>query len=283
MKSYKLYWVSSGGWLDRIAEELRRIGHEVGEIPDPDFILGMTHSKVGEIKRVHQKYPKAFLINYNWDMYEWRREQDKEYEKLLYHSTEAWCPSQSVVYRMSQWLGLTNGNILKTYIPYFKAEISDKRYVLNPLRELPDRNYGFVEKVCKELNIPCVTPNHQLSQKEWEKTVAECSFLVSAYHEASTGGLSLIEGLYLGKPSLVSNSLHHGGRDYLGEWGFYFKDDDILDLKQKIKMLWNWKPVCDLEKAREFVRSNYSLETMVLTICQRLDKIKKEHSYVMEV
>lgn len=249
-----------------------------------DFIVGMSVSVQDKIWEAHAKYPHIPMINYNWDLYSWQFEKPREgeydwktYGQLLGKSIEVWCPSACTVQRMKDFFGLENGKVLKTFVPVdhlHNVEKKDSRYVLSALREIPDKNYGWTEKACEELGIPCVsTKANKFSKEEFKKVLAECSFIVSAYYEASTGGLSLIEGLYLEKPCLISDSPWMGAKDYLGDRANYFKHDDFEDLKKKIQNLWDDTP--KLAFNRDFVLKNYGLDTMALSVKERLDELSR--------
>ena len=73
--------------------------------------------------------------------------------------------------------------------------------------------------------------NHHRSEEEFQKWLAEANLLLCPYYEASTGGLSLLEGFNIGKPVLVCDSPYLGAKDYFGDNAFYFKNGDYEDLK----------------------------------------------------
>ena len=145
----------------------------------------------------------------------------------------------------------------------------DGNYVLNPLRGLPDDNYLMFEEVCDELKIPYISnKEHTYSFKEYQKIVANCSFMVSPYREASTGGLDIIQGYYLGKPVLIFGE-ENGGRDYLGNsvGVYYCKDKE--DMKKWIKDLWDNRRSVP-EENRRWVRKEYVAANMAKQIHQLL-------------
>jgi len=106
-------------------------------------------------------------------------------------------------------------------------------------------------------------------KEEFKERVASCSLLACGYLEASTGGLTLIEGLWNGKPSLISDSPYMGGKDYLGEFGFYFKHDDFEDLKIQLRKLFDNPPKIDIVKARQYIIKNFSHAVMA----KRLEEV----------
>jgi len=114
-----------------------------------------------------------------------------------------------------------------------------------------------------------------LSESEFQKRIANCTFLVCEYYEASTGGLTLLEGHRLGKPVLVSDSPYMGAKDYFGDRANYFKHDDYEDFKNKISEMWNNRTTLDREACVKFT-DRYSLENMVKEMIERMKVLKSE-------
>jgi hypothetical protein len=248
---------------------------------DSDFLIGISHSQLPIIKKLNEFYPHVPMINYNWDLYGWVDIDStagynwKGYGELLKKSLEIWTPSQEVNLRTEEFFGLgAKCKIIKTYARFFdyQAEVKDKRYVYQPVRHYTaDKNFGLLKKACLELNIPLYESLHSLPESDFQKVIAECSFLVCEYHEASTGGLTLLEGHRLGKPVIVSNSKYMGARDYFGERAIYF-DDDYESLKNTLQKTWNDTPKLDVEECRKFT-NRYSLDNMVSEMVNRLKKL----------
>lgn len=273
--------------LDPWVPELERRGHEVFvnnmNGGDVDFLIGASVSVQSRIWALHKQFPKVPMINYNWDVYEWvwthprgRSYNWKMYGDLLRASLEVWCPSESVVLRNIDWYDIPREKsfILKTFVRLFDYDnVTDEGFVLNPLRQIPDRNHGWFEKACEELNLPYKSSNHQLSEEDFKKVVASCSFMVCPWYEASTGGLTLIEGYALGKPVLVSESPYMGARDYFGDRAFYFKEGDYENFKARIKELWDDTPTLDREDCKQFVQQ-YTIESMIDKMEARLLELK---------
>ena len=174
-----------------------------------DFIICASISQLGRLVPLQTKYPQIPIIHYNWDLYEWHKSQNYDwltYGKSLQQSREIWCPSAEVILRTEEYYGLGRKcHIIKTFARLFDYDdVQDKRYIYNPMRAyFRDKNYGWAERACKELEIPLVESKHKLSQEDFEKTIAHCTFLLCEYYEASTGGLTLLEGHRLGKQVLV--------------------------------------------------------------------------------
>lgn len=244
-----------------------------------DFIIGWSVSTMDQTLWFHRLYPKAKLITYNWDVYEWvwTRPRKGEYDYAKYgeqmrQSVETWVPSECTGKRMEEWYKINNYKVIHSSVPYYDEPVSDEGYVLNALRDLPDRNEGWAEKACSELNIPYKRPNHGLKQADFQKVVANCRFIVNAHYEGSTGGLSLMEAYYLGKPGLIADSPYMGGNEYLKDRVTTFKHDDYGDFKQKLKEMWENPPeVADDHK--EFIKLNYSKAAMGKKIHERLQAL----------
>lgn len=271
----KIFWINGAPWLDELKPELEKLGHEFVE-DDPDVIIGWSVTQMDRIWRAFSRFPAAKLVNYNWDVYGWVWERPRKgeynyklYGALLKNSDEVWCPSQCTVERMKQWFG-KDGLVIKTFIPLYEHETKDENYALCSLREIPDQNLGWFEKACEELKIPYVSNRHHTyTWEEWKRIVANCSFIVAPYYELSTGGLDIIQGYYLGKPGLLSDSSWNGGWDYLGHRAFSFKHDSYEDFKVQLKKLWETRPKVEKDH-KEFVKENYSIEVMAKKISERL-------------
>lgn len=136
-------------------------------------------------------------------------------------------------------------------------------YALCALREIPDPWWGKFEAACEKLGIPYRMPKHELSYEEYQATVANCRFLVSPLYELSTGGLTLIEGYYLGKPCLLSNSRWHGGSDYFGPNATYFEHGNEQDFMDKLLAMWQNPPQLDVNECQRWVKDNFSDRRMI--------------------
>lgn len=272
-------------------DRARQLGNDVVVVNDmgclsklapgytPDVLIGMGVGVMEETLSALERYPKASLYCYNWDCYEWvwtnprPNEYDyNRYGELLKKATEIWVPSGCTKRRTKQWWGLDNVKVILSSCPYWYQEQSeDWGYILCALRKIPDPYWAMFERACKELDIPYRMTNHECSYAEYQDTVAHCRCLVSHFYEASTGGLTLLEAYYLGKPSLVSDSEWHGGRDYLGDRAVYFRHDEYDDFKNKLWEMYHHPPKLDKASCRDWVRSEFSDERMVENILGRIE------------
>jgi hypothetical protein len=238
----------------------------------PDVIISMGIGVMEETFKAVGLYPKAKLFCYHWDCYEWVWSNPRpgeydyaRYGKLLAHATEIWVPSECTRMRTFQWWSLESV-VVKTSVPYWEHETTKGDYVLCTLRKIPDRHWDSFEWACKEAGLPYKMLNHELSYTDYQKEVANCRFLVSHLYEASTGGLSLLEGYYLGKPVLIHSSLWNGANEYF--YGRQHRYQHVDCMPKLLELVWEHTPV--EPDHRQFVTEHYSSETMVSQIEERL-------------
>ena len=266
-------------------EYLRKIGHSVQVVAPKEPIVGTPTALISmgvtvmqETESMISRFPNIPLFCYNWDCYEWvwTNPRPKEYDyhrygRLLGKATEIWVPSDCTGHRTTQWWGLKNWHTILSSCPYWDhEEPADYSYLLCTLREIPDPQWGWFEKACKELSIPYRMTKHECSYPDYQSAVAQCTALVSHLHELSTGGLTLTEGYYLGKPSLLCDSVWHGGRDYLGDRATYFKDGDYEDFKCKLSSIYHNTPILNLTECSSWVVENFSDKVMIDHMLERI-------------
>jgi len=277
------FYTPGGQVLTPIENEFRNQGIEILTNDcdkDCDFIFLSTVTSTNQAYEAVKKYPNIPLVVYNWDQYGWHKTQGYNWDlfnNLQEKCIEIWVPSQAVTDRIKEYISNTNKcHIVKSYARLFEynGEIKDNRYIYQPMRNYElDKNYGWLRKACSELNIPLIETHHKLNEIEFQKMIAECSFLVCEYHEASTGGLTLIEGYRLGKPVLVSDSKYMGARDYFGEKAIYFNDTNYDNFKSNIESIWNNPPVLDKNDCINFT-NQYTVNVMVTKMISRLHELK---------
>ena len=253
----KISWINhpDGSWMDPLIDCIESLGHEVvrDRIDDSfDILFGASISVQHNIFRAHKAFPKVPMVNYNWDVYEWAYKRwgtpifpyDLNlYGDLLSSSKYVVCPSMSVVYRNQEFFNIPREKspVVKSFARQLEIDpgnVRDGRFVYMPLRQIPDRNHGWFEKACNELNIPYKLSDKKLSEEDYKDTIASCSFIVCPWYEASTGGLSLFEAVTVGKPVLFSDSKYMGANDYLGDTAVKFRHDSYEDFKSKILNMW---------------------------------------------
>ena len=255
--------------------------------PDCDAIIGTGQVGIELVDLFHKTLPNIPLINLTLDFYKtvWTAPNPHGYNWHLYKKVlgmcdELWCLSSEVILRMEEeGISRDNCKLMKIWARFFDydGEIKDGRYILNPVRPYKyDKNYGWLERACKELDIPLVVPNHNLSEKQFQKTIAECSFMCTEYHETSTGGMTLMEGYNLGKISVVSDSPYEGVRDYLGNRAIYFDDNSYENFKEIIKDTWENTPILNVDDCKEYCSKHPSIHDNVDFFINRIEHLKKD-------
>lgn len=264
---------------------LRDLGHRVvvehPESPEirsrPDVLISMGVTIMEETFAALKRFGDVPLYCYNWDCYEWvwsrprPGEYDyKRYGELLKQAREVWVPSYCTGERTTQWWGIKNWNVILSACPYWDhPNVHDGGYALCTLREIPDPWWGKFEECCARLNIPYKMSLHEKTYQEYQDLVAGCRFLCAPLYELSTGGLTLMEGYYLGKPCLVSDSRWNGARDYLGDRANYFKHGDVHDFEDAlIRMHDNPPPV--LADHQFHIKHKFSDQRMVDDMLARI-------------
>lgn len=250
--------------------------------PECDFIINTTQATVGLLDIFHRTYPHIPLISYVLDFYKtvWTAPNPhgydwKKYKEYLLKSTELWCISSEVILRMEEeGMDANKCKFMKIWARFFdyKGQVVDKRYILNPLRPYVfDKNFGWLKKACKELDIPLFESKNGMPTSVFQKAIAECSFMCCEYHEMSTGGLTLLEGHRLGKVSVLSDSPYQGGRDYLGDRAIYFNDNNYEDFKNTIKEVWENTPTLNRKDCEQYCDNHPSIEDTVDIMIERLE------------
>ena len=269
-------------------EYLRSLGHTVTvEHPDspaimqrPDVIISMGVTIMDETFAALKRFPGVPMYAYNWDVYAWTwtnprpGEYDyRRYGELLRLAKEIWVPSYCTGQRCEQWYHLRNWHVILSACPWWEHDnIRDDGYALCCLREIPDPWWGVFEKACEEMKIPYKCTRHEVSYEAYQDAVAGCRFLCAPLYELSTGGLSLMEGYYHGKPVLISDSQWNGGRDYFKERAHYFKHGDVGAFERAlVKMHGLYRNhVPDRAANRTWIRENFSDKRMVDDMLRRV-------------
>lgn len=259
-------------------EYTRSLGHTVTvEHPNdvqvsPDVIISMGVTVMEETFTAHKKWPNVPLFCYNWDCYAWvwtnprPGEYDyRRYGELLREATEVWVPSECTAVRTKQWWPwVKDVQVILSACPWWDYEnVVDDGYALCALREIPDPQWGIFARACEELDITYCMTKHECDYQTYQGIVAGCRLIVSHLYELSTGGLTLMEGYYLGKPCLLSDSPFHGGRDYLRNRGRYFRHNDYESFKYNLRDMWENPQPPDRQQAKQYIEENFSDQRMV--------------------
>lgn len=262
-----------------LIEKIVERGHQIllNECDDScDFMLCMNGlSQSNTFLQLHREYPNVKTIMYVWDCYPWT-DYFWDYNEVTTY-TEVWVPSEEVILRLKEAYGIDESKckVIKAYTHFFDTEstpVIENKFVYHFARPYNDPNYKITDKACDLLKIPLVRGNHNLPREKYEQTILSSSFLVTEYMEASTGGLTLLEGYYHGKNVLVSDSIYMGARDYFGNRAYYFKDGDFDDFVRMVDYLWKLEYTPDLEERRQWCQQ-YTIDAMVDRILNRLEEL----------
>lgn len=272
----KLYFVEkfSEGDKDRQLEAMRQYFQFVPlDEAEAIFCASVITMEKAILARNESRKPLAI---YCWDYYlfahdgrhtgwDWKR-----YAELMKQADIIFVPSLAQKFRLKELLGLES-TVVKTGILTYEHEVTDAGFILDPLRYYPVEQAKWAEQAAQELGIPIIHSEHQYSEEEFRKLVASCSFMTCAVPEASTGGLSLSEGLWLGKCSLISNSPYQGANDYLDKFSITFQWDNYENFKEEMKKLWMLRPL--KFSARNYITKELSFDNMAKGLYEGIKKI----------
>lgn len=275
----KLYFVEkfSEGDKDQQLEAMRKY-FTFTNLEDCEviFCASVVTMDTALLARANTHKPLAI---YCWDYYlfahdgrhkgwDWKR-----YAQMMAEADMIFVPSSAQQLRLKELLGLES-IVVKSGILTYEHEITDGGFILDPLRYYPEEQAKWAEKAAGELGIPIIHSEHQYNEEEFRKLIASCTFMTCCVPEASTGGLSLSEGLWLGKVSLISDSPYQGANDYVGSYAYGFKWDDYEDLKRVMAVLWKYRPTVD---AREYMTKELSFDKMAKGLYENIKEITYRH------
>lgn len=266
-----------------VEEQIAAMSSICGELnpAHADILFCMSIDTMKETIRLHQLYHIPYAV-YCWDYYSWAHDGRhpgvwdwKAYKEFLYGAMVVIVPSNG---QRQMLFDLTRivSRVVKTGIkPIVGIEPIDGGYILDPMRYYPERCKTWAEDAARELGIPIIHPEHGVrSREEFEALVAGCTFMTSCYDEASTGGLTLMEGMALGKMSLISNSEYQGANDYVRPHCRTFRADDFRALKRSMRGMWTERPKVDIMKARAHLEK-FTFERMARQITNILYAIHR--------
>lgn len=211
-----------------------------------DNIRGCTIAFCGSIysfKRV--KGASIPVVHYNWDLYPHMIEHDKTvdwngYIEHMKTCAEVIVPSACTSRRTQEYCGrpgvIVTAPVQIWDIPQRPAHAPEpKTYALDVMRPYRwDFCHKWPEQCAAAVGIPLVSTRTSLPFDEFRWLVANAKVLVSAVYEASTGGMTLLEGYAHGVPVIVNGSPRHGARDYFGDRAHYF--NKATELQQLLQM-----------------------------------------------
>lgn len=290
---------------DLLVPEMRRHGVSLhGEFEDRhvhrcDLVFAGGLRVYELTRRLRKLHPGLPIVHYNWDLYPFqvnertdprtdrtRRARPTpnatrwaEYvEHLRNDVTEVWVPSSGVIRRTHEYCGPhVRCKVVLCNVFLWEFEEAEfgvwtqhlpQQYVVDVMREYTgEPMVGAVARACAAEGIPCVAKNHRMGWEEFKVTVANAALLVSAYNEASTGGLTLLEGYAHGVPVLISDSPMQGANEYFpGDQPnvHRFRAGDEDDLRVMIEYASKTMP--RKYAHRRWVEQNYGVKAF----CERL-------------
>ena len=248
------------------------------DLDNADIIYCASINQTNKARLAHKQTGKRLAV-YCWDYYKWAHEGKhhgvwdwKTYADLLKSADIIFVPSQAQRLRLRELLSL-DSHVVLSGVRRFNNKVKDLDFILDPVRYYPDETSKWAVRAAEQLNIPIVHSEHQYSEKEFRELVAACSFMTSTVNEASTGGLTLTEGMWLGKQSLVSNSPYMGAKDYLKTNACYFQHDDYDDLVKQMDLMWKDRPVLRLAEVRDMMDKELTFQRMADQIYRYLFKM----------
>ena len=238
--------------------------------------------------RNHNKIASRKVVHYSWDIYPFQVQGDDkrrwaEYLSELRLSDRILVPSECSITRVGEFVSreaiekthVTLASIRPWGIPDRKPRLSlpePRTYVLDVMRKYLDPNRDILREVCDNLNIPLIQTETRTEWDEFRWLVGNAKLLVSPNYEASTGGLTLLEGYWHGVPVLLSDSPRNGSVDYFGDRAYYFRWDDKNDLTSKLRELYNGVAVVP-DDHKKWVEENYSEEMFAKRLAYQFDEV----------
>lgn len=257
-------------------EELRLAFHAAGAVVVPDYqpdcqaiVFGNHHVFTAELLRLVDTGAVPALY-YVWDLYDCNVHGPDHagwthFLSYLKKAARVLLPSQGTVRKLERFTG-RSGYVVKAPVSFWPEteaagscppELQDG--IVDVLRPYNDPNVDLVARGCAELGLKLVASKTAQPWERYVHGILNAKLLVSAYREASTGGLSLLEGYWHGRPVLLSNSPYHGGVDYFGDRATYFQWDDYEDFKAKLLACVTTPPALPpTAERRQWLQETYS-------------------------
>lgn len=219
-----------------------------------------------------QMKPRIRVAHLCWDLYPIHVEGTRtgmtgsewmlwdRYRLNLMRANLVMAPTISAARRMSQYLPRKRINVCTPACdPWWETYQGPTggEHVLDVMRRYDDWGCGKVAAACGRLGLPCLESAGGLSHEDFQRAVAQARVLVCAYDEASTGGLTLLEGHALGKRVVASDSEWNGASCLFKDRAAYFRHGDEADLDRAIKEAWEAASV-DREGSAAWVRQEFS-------------------------
>lgn len=239
------------------------------------------------------------LVCYCWDLYPWqlsavgedgrptvRASQFREYVEVLKAADLIVCPSYKAAVRVRETVGQT---VRVVPSPVFGWEpppgvaVGHGEYVYDVMRPYDgDRFKDAARTACRLLGVECWGGGERVPWDVFRTLVAQAGCLVSAVEEASTGGLTLLEGYRLGKSVVVPVMGRNGAESYFcGAGGerdgvFRFIWNSAVDLRKALRQALAADPPgpAAVEARREWVDRTYSVTAFARGIRGVLEELR---------
>lgn len=274
----KLYFINQFSEGDR-EEQAEAMGKyfQLTLLDEADVIFCGSIMTMDTARKAKTETSKPLAV-YCWDYYTWAHEGKHHlnwpaYADLLRMADIIFVPSNAQKLLLKKLLNLESV-VVRSGIKTYEHKITDAGFILDPLRYYPFEQAQWPERAAKELGIPFIHSEHQYSETEFKKLVASCTFMTCAVPEASTGGLTLSEGLWLGKQSLVSDSPFQGASDYLKNYGTYFDSSYYENFKNQMELMWKNREYLGFPKEmKEYMTKELSFDRMARELYEGIQKI----------
>lgn len=214
------------------------------------------------------------IVHYNWDLYphiiQTRWDQGwGQYLEDLKACAAVLVPGVGTSVRTLKYTGrrsaIVKAPVKLWEVPPAPIECPYKpgHYILDVMRDYPwDRGHVYPEQACRKLGVPLVRTRTNEPWDTFRWLVANAAALVSAVDEASTGGLTLLEGYAHGVPVIASDSgWNETGRYFGDDRASYFDAtvgvDDLVRVIDDV-MSQPCKTPSEVAEGRAWVQSNFS-------------------------
>lgn len=273
-------------------------GVEFTHLEEAAVVVSGSMRYAAEARRVAKGRGKR-LVCYCWDLYPWqlssvgedgrptvRASQFKEYAEVLKAADLVICPSYKAAVRVRD---TTGRSVRVVPSPVFGWEpppgvvVGHGQYVYDVMRPYEgDRFKDAARTACRLLGVRYEGGGSRVPWDTFRTLVAQAGCLVSAVEEASTGGLTLLEGYRLGKPVVVPVMGRNGAENYLcGAGGerdgvYRFVWNSAVDLRKALRQALAADPPgpAAVEARREWVDKTYSVTAFARGIRAVLEELR---------
>lgn len=217
-----------------LVKAMRDIGVQVVSSPesrcDLCFCGSLFKSRSVRVLNRRRRIP---VVYYNWDLYPWvvKNRPVMGWPRFLIDLNTAariLVPNEGTRLRTTELVGRESHVVLSPVSvwqvpPPFDGHPKPGSYVLEVSRDYDwDKGYKYVSDACSLRNEPLLRTACKTPWDEFRWLVANARCLLTGLDEASTGGLTLLEGYAHGVPVVASDSPLNGAREYFGDRATYF-------------------------------------------------------------